>query len=388
MLDIGICGKPNSGKSTFFSAATMVDVAIADYPFTTIDANRGVAYVRAECPCKGLGKKCNPRNSKCVDGTRLVPITIIDVAGLVPGAYKGKGLGNKFLDDLRNASVIIQVVDASGKTDLEGKPAENADPAKEIEMLGEEIVRWMAGIILRGAGLRKKLDAEQLAVQLSGLGIGKEQVAAACDKTGRTRDGILFESEEEVVDFAGALRKVAKPTIIAANKADIAGAEANCERLERTYGEEEVVRCFAEGELALRKAEKAGLVKYTPGDEKFEMVGGEEKQREALGKIAEVMKKNGGTGVQQALNRAAFGLLGLIVVYPVEDVAGLSDSKGNVLPDAVLLKKGSTPLDLARAVHTDLAEKFICAIDVRKGMKVGKEHELKDGDVLKIVIGR
>ncbi|MFA6035813.1 MAG: redox-regulated ATPase YchF [Candidatus Micrarchaeia archaeon] len=388
MLDIGICGKPNCGKSTFFSAATMVDVAIANYPFTTIEANRGVAYVRSVCPCKEFGKKCNPRNSKCVDGVRLVPLTVIDVAGLVPGAHEGKGLGNKFLDDLRNASAIIQVVDASGKTDLEGKPAEGQKPEKEVEMLEEEVARWMAGIIMRGVGLRKKLDAEQMAVQMSGLGMTREHVIAACNKLGRTHDTIAFEKEEEVLEFARALRQAAKPILVAANKIDIGGAEANCEQLEGKLGKERVVRCFADGELALRKAEKAGLVKYVPGAESFEILRGEQRQKDALGRIGEVVRRNNGTGVQQALDRAAFGLLGLIVVYPVEDATKLSDAKGNVLPDAILLKSGSTPLDLARAVHTELAEKFICAIDVRKGMKVGKEHVLKDGDVLRIVTNR
>jgi len=388
MLDMGICGKPNSGKSTFFSAATMVDVAIANYPFTTIEANRGVAYVRAECPCKGFGKKCSPKNSKCIDGVRLVPVTVIDVAGLVPGAHEGRGLGNKFLDDLRNASAIIQVVDASGKTDLEGNPTEDADPAMEVAMLEEEIAQWMAGIIMRGVGLRKKLDAAAVATQLSGLGITREHVIAACNKLGRTHDVIAFEKGEEMLEFAGALRRAAKPILIAANKIDIGGAEEKCEKLEGGLGKDRVVRCFADGELALRKAERAGLVNYVPGAKEFEIRGGEARQKEALERIGAVVKRNSGTGVQQALDRAAFELLGLIVVYPVEDVTGLCDSKGNVLPDAILLKKGSTPLDLARAIHTDLAEKFICAIDVRKGLKVGKEHVMKDGEVLKIVTGR
>jgi hypothetical protein len=400
MLSIGICGKPNAGKSTFFSAATMVDVAIASYPFTTIDPNKGVAYVRAKCPCKERGLTCSPRNSKCIDGVRMVPANFIDVAGLVPGAHEGKGLGNKFLDDLRNAAAIIQVVDASGRTDLEGNPAEKSNPILEVEMLADEISRWMADIVMRGVGgLRKKgsadksvgPSAEKLAVQLSGLGVTRQNVIDACHGkgVGKSPDAIVFETEAEVLAFAQALRRASKPVMVAANKIDVPGADENCTKLEEEMGKERVVRCYADGELALRKAEKAGLVKYVPGAADFEIgAKADARQREALERIRAVVKKNGGTGVQQALEHAVFGLLGLMVVYPVEDASKLTDSKGNVLPDAILVRKGSTPLDLARAVHSDLADKFICAVDVKTGMKVGKEHVLKDGDVMKIVAGK
>src|SRR3989338_4724701 len=193
MLDMGICGKQNSGKSTFFSAATLVDVPIANYPFTTIKANIGVAYVRARCPCKELGVKCAPKNAACVDGVRLVPAKIIDVAGLVPGAHDGKGLGNKFLDDLRTASAIIQVVDASGTTDLEGKTTEGADPRMEVRMLEEEVAFWMADIIKRGTGAKKRSTSEEITTLLSGLGIARQQVISACDAAGHGAEATGFE---------------------------------------------------------------------------------------------------------------------------------------------------------------------------------------------------
>ena len=122
MLQIAVCGKPNVGKSSFFNSATASSVEMANYPFTTIDANKAVAHVISQCPCKEMNVTCNPNNSQCIDGTRLIPIELIDVAGLVPGAHEGKGLGNKFLDDLMQAKVFIHVIDASGGTDAEGNP--------------------------------------------------------------------------------------------------------------------------------------------------------------------------------------------------------------------------------------------------------------------------
>ena len=105
-MQIGLLGKANVGKSTFFSAATQTKVATGNFPFTTIDPNVGVAHVRKPCACTHfeLGLCGN-----CKEGTRLIPINLIDVAGLVPGAHEGKGLGNKFLDDARQADALVHV---------------------------------------------------------------------------------------------------------------------------------------------------------------------------------------------------------------------------------------------------------------------------------------
>ncbi len=114
-MQVGIVGKPNAGKSTFFSAATLTVVPIANYPFTTIKPNRGISYLRTRCVCRELGVQDRPRNSRCVDGERFIPVELIDCPGLVPGASTGRGLGNQFLDDLRKADALIHVIDARGK---------------------------------------------------------------------------------------------------------------------------------------------------------------------------------------------------------------------------------------------------------------------------------
>src|SRR3989344_2853460 len=129
---IGLVGKPSVGKSTFFKASTLVDVAIASYPFTTIKPNRGVGYVKVDCIDKEFGLKCQPNHGFCINGIRFVPVELMDVAGLVPGASEGRGLGNRFLDDLRQADAFIHIVDISGTTDAEGKQTKDYNPCNDV----------------------------------------------------------------------------------------------------------------------------------------------------------------------------------------------------------------------------------------------------------------
>ncbi len=380
---VGIVGVPNSGKSTFFKALTLKDVEIADYPFTTIKPNEGIGFVTAKCPCSELGVKCNPKNSECRNGTRLIPVKLLDVAGLVEGAHMGRGMGNQFLDDLRQASALIHVLDASGKTNSDGKPTENWDPDRTIHILENEIDYWIHGIVLKGyekvktlAKMEKKPLHDLLANQLSGLGISEDEIKQALEK-----------HSPETIEFASYLRKTSKPIIIAANKIDLAEARENFEKLKKEY--ENIVPCSAECELALKEAGQKGLIEYIPGDNKFRIVsnGLNERQKKALEFIkAAVLEDFGSTGVETCLNKTIFELLGMIVVYPVENEHHYSDKKGNILPDAILLKRGSTALDLALAVHTEIADKMICGIDARTKMKIGKEHILKDGDIVRIVM--
>jgi ribosome-binding ATPase YchF (GTP1/OBG family) len=386
-LFIGVVGKPNAGKSTFFAGATLVDAKIAPFPFTTIEPNKGKAYVRVECPCKNLGVKCRPKNSLCVDGVRLIPIETVDVAGLVPDAHLGRGLGLKFLDDLRAADALIQVVDSSGKTDLEGKDCLGCDPSEEIRFLVKEIEYWIADIIKRNMMKIKGRGADEVTTALTGLKITRSHVEVAANKASVPLEKINW-NDEETLSFSKQIRAISKPIAFAANKVDSLEGRKNFEKMRKEFPGMLIVSTCAEAELALRRANEKGLVKYVPGAPDFEVLGGEPKQREALEKIRAIVKENGGTGVQQLIDRVVFELLDLIVVYPVEDEHKFSDHFGNVLPDGYLLKKGSNCHALAEKIHTDLAKKFICGIDARTHMRVGKDHVLQNGDVIKIVANR
>jgi hypothetical protein len=384
---IGVTGKPSSGKSTFFSAATLIDVPISPRPFTTIEPNKGATYVRVPCPCKELGTKCDPQNSKCEGGTRLIPISMVDLAGLVPGAHLGKGLGNQFLDDVRTADALIQVVDASGTTDSEGNPCEKYDPIEEVIFLEEEIVQWMAGIMKRGWAKVKGRDSEALATLLTGLKISKEDIEKTAERQSLSTSSISW-SDEEIVAFSREIRKSAMPIVIAANKIDLPGAEENYKRLEEKFEDKVVISTYADGELALRRAARKGIVKYTPGDPSFEIIGASDNLKAALEKIRKTVVENKGTGVQQLINEVVFNQLKLIVVYPVSDEHKYTDNFGKVLPDAVLVPEGTTAVGLAGKIHTDLAKAFLFAIDARKKMRIGRDHPLQNGDIIKIVAAK
>lgn len=395
-MQIGIVGKPNVGKSTFFGAATMAPVEIANYPFTTIEPNKGVAYVRSPCPCKQLGVTCTPHNSLCVDGTRMVPVELLDVAGLVPDAWQGKGLGNKFLDDLRQADALINVVDVSGSTDIEGVPGEpgSHDPAEDILFLRTEIECWMREIIKNGfskiarqARMQGSKPEAILHERLAGLNVTEAQIKDALKEVPLPDDPTKWD-DDLLLKLCSEIRKQAKPMIAAMNKADIA-PEGNIERVESVN--DMCVVTMAETELALKKASAAGIVDYTPGDPTFRIREGVEVsdgQRKALAYMASNMEKYGGTGVQRCIEDAAYRMLDLITVYPVEDENKFTDHFGRVLPDAFLIPRGSTAKDLAYRIHTDLGDKFIRAVNARTKRTVGADYELQDGDVIRIVANK
>ncbi len=395
---VGLVGKPNVGKSTFFSAATMVLVPIANYPFTTIKPNRGIAYVRSPCVCRALGIEDNPVNSACVNGVRLIPVELIDCAGLVPGAWQGRGLGNQFLDEIRRADALIHVVDASGGTDEEGRVCEpgTRDPIEDLRFLEYEIAMWMRGIlrkdwerIARSAEGKRGLIIDLMQDRLSGLSIEKSHLSEAAKRLGLDLEKPTRWTDEDLLRMMSETRKIAKMMLIAANKVDLKEGEENYNRMKELGLP--VFPCSAEAELVLRRAVEKGLIEYVPGDSNFKLVSDRltEEQRRALEAVKKkVLDKWGSTGVQKTLNTAFLDALDMITVYPVEDVETMSDHRGRVLPDVYLVKRGTTAKELAYKIHSDLGDSFLFAIEARSKMRVGENYQIRDRDVLKIVAAK
>ena len=383
---IGLAGKTNTGKSSFFKAATMIDVEIADRRFVTIKPNVGIAFLIVDCVCKEFGLNCKPKNGKCENGKRFVPVRLVDVAGLVPGAHTGKGLGSKFLDDLRQASALIHIVDFSGLTNEEGEPAVGYDPSFDIEWVEKEIDLWFADVIGRalqkiGKGGSKSDLSQVLTEQLSGLEITKQHVEESLQKASYT----------DVQKFASVVRKISKPIIVAANKIDIQSSQENYSKLKEKFKDLIIVPTSADGEIALKKAAEKKLIEYLPGND-FNIIDinkMNEQQVKVLEKIKrEVIGNFGSTGVQACLSKAVFELLNYIAVYPVANANKLTDKDGNVLPDVFLVPSGTTVKELAFRVHTELGEKFICGIDARSKRRLAADYQLKNNDVVEIAFAK
>ena len=388
---IGLLGKANVGKSTFFSAATETAVPIGNYPFTTIEPNVGVTYVRTKCACKHFS--ITHQNELCIDGIRLVPVKLIDVAGLVPGAHEGKGLGNKFLDDARQAEVLIHVVDVAGTTDIQGQPVPvgTHNPLEDITFVENEFDQWFKQILdrewqklLREITQKTTNLVDGITKRFSGLGVKEFQVSDILKELNLQTKKPAEWTDSDIFDFVKKLRKKTKPVLVAANKADLCKDLSIVDKIKQNN---HVVICSAESELLLRKAAKAGLIKYVPGDPTFEIQSQSlnPQQKQALDLVKTVLAKTHTTGIQETINHAVFDLLKFITVYPVEDEAKLSNKDGVILPDARLLLAGSTAKDLAGTIHADLAKGFLFAVDVKKKLRISADHILNDGDVVKIV---
>ncbi len=394
---IGIIGKPSSGKSTFLNAACRTAAKVGAYPFTTIEPNPGTAYVRVDCLCQEFEKACNAKNSICREGIRLIPIDMLDVAGLVPEAHLGRGRGNQFLDDLRRAEAFIHVVDASGSLDAEGREVEPGswDPRQDVEFLEREINMWLVQILQRDwRRLSRRAETERLKIstllgeKLSGLQITESTIKTAIHDAGLKTEKSTEWSESELESLVQKLRRLAKPMVIAANKIDRPQATQHLEAL-RQLTEETVIFCSAAGELALRNLSEKGIINYQPGDSKFEIIKpdalGENELAQLLRLQEEILDKYGSTGVQQVLNTIIFDILHLIPVYPVEDASKFADHDGNVLPDVYLVPQGTTTRQLAYKIHTDLGETFIHALDARTKKRLAENYELQANDVIRIV---
>jgi ribosome-binding ATPase YchF (GTP1/OBG family) len=397
---VGIVGKTNVGKSTFFSAATEVDVDISNRPFTTINPNNGIAYVRDKCPHVEFGLQgCNPRTGFCKNGTRFIPIELMDVAGLIPGAHMGRGLGNKFMDDLRKADVFLLVVDASGSTSPEGVPVKPGtfDPVEEVKNILREIDLWFLRIVSSNwdklavsVDTSGKDPVDALTDKLSGIQVSRASIMKTLEETGLSRKKLSSWTKEELEMFAFTLRRNSKPLVIVANKADIPASVDNIKRLREEFKDTPVIPASAEAELALKKAAKAGIIEYMPGDSSFAIKKPEklsDAQRKALRYIEEkVMQKYGSTGVQQAIETAVYQVLGRVPVYTVEDPVRLTDKKGNVLPDVFLVDRRATIRDVAYLIHSDFARNLVGAINAKTKLRISGDSPVQHGLVVKFIV--
>ena len=391
-------GKPSSGKSTFLNAACLTDAKVSELPFTTIDANKGVAYIKVDCICTELGLEDNPKNSICINGTRFIPINMLDVAGLVPDAHKGKGLGNQFLNDLSRADVLLHIVDMTGALDKSGNlvsMGEN-DPYEDILFLEEELNYWVKDILEREDWNRftktsndKKKMIIDLHKRLSGLKISQQHIITALKSTSLEDKLPSQWTDDEMFYFSQSIREISKPILIIANKIDKEISIENLVKLKNKYNGP-IIPCSALAEYVLRKYHEDKIINYLPGSTDFKVIDKDKlkfNELETLKKIKEeILEKFNGTGVQKSLNYAVFNISNLIAVYPVSDINNYSDKDGNVLPDVFLVEKGTLLLDFVREkIHSDLAKHFIYGIDARTKKRLGENYELKNNDIIKIV---
>jgi len=391
---IGLVGKPSSGKSTFFKSSTLANVEISPRPFTTIKPNHGTAYVKVDCIDKEFNTQCQPRFGFCLEHNRFIPVDLLDVAGLIPGSHKGLGLGNQFLDDLRQADVLIHIVDVSGKTDEQGRPAENHYPGKDIEFLEYELNQWYLGILKKGwEKFARTVHQEHqnivkaLAKQLSGLKVTELMVEQSIAKLSMDENPMNWK-QDNLYALAKELRSLSKPMIIAANKIDIQGSKENYESIKKQFPNYLIIPCSAESELALREASKHKLIDYIPGNKDFNILAKEKLSPQQLSALEfikkDVLSPYQSTGVQECLDKAVFDFLQYIAVFP-GGVNKLADREGRILPDCFLLPKDSTALDFAFKIHADIGKNFIKAIDVKNKKAVGREHLLHHRDVIEIM---
>jgi len=396
-IKIGIIGKTNTGKTTFFNSSTLSSDEISTYPFTTKKSSTSTGYANTLCVHPEFNVVDNPNNSRCEDGWRYIPIELIDLPGLIKDAWKGKGLGNQFLSIASQSDALLHVVDASGSIDATGKITEtgSGDPVSDFADIEEELNMWYQKILEGNRDrLQKIIKSDDdhvgaLTELYQGVGVKRNHVKEALNTSGLEEKDIENYDMQDSKKFASYLRKISKPTLIVANKIDVDGADKNFERLRERYNDMIVIPASADSELTLRRAEQKELIKYSPGSENFEMLQINElnqKQKDALDFIqSDIMGEYMRTGVQFAINVTVFKLLKMNSIYPVASPEKLSDKKGRVLPDLVLLKDGATVTDLAKEIHSDLTKGLLYAKDLRYNLRVPTNYQLRDRDVICLI---
>ena len=389
MVLLAVCGKPNVGKSTLMAAATGTAPQIANYPFTTIDPNKGVCFTNVTCPHVRLNITCTPNNARCEGGTRRVPANIVDVAGIVPGAHEGKGMGNRFLSDVAAADALLIVADASGGTDDSGNIVSfgSHDACADVKLFLDELDDWFFEVVGRNARKFKGTHTvlEDFFQSLAGIGIPYAEAKDAYAKLGMGPEPSKL-SDADIRRLSDILREKTKPFLIVANKCDSIHAQKNIESLKEAYPDALVIPVFADYELALQRAKATGIVEYDGKKITLTQKGAQnERAVDAIKKIEAAIATTGSTGVQEVIDLAVFSLARQVAVFPVEDETHYSNHFGKVLPDAILLTQGSTPVELAGAIHADLAKHFLYAVDCEKKTRIGKDHKLATGEVIKVV---
>ena len=396
-IKIGLIGKTNTGKTTFFNSSTLSSDEISTYPFTTKKSSTSTGYANTPCVHPEFNVIDNPNNSRCEDGWRYIPIELIDLPGLIKDAWKGKGLGNQFLSIASQSDALLHVVDASGSIDATGKITEtgSGDPVSDFADIEEELNMWYQKILEGNRDRLQKIiksgddHVDALTELYQGVGVKRNHVKEALKTSGLEEKDIENYDMQDSKKFASYLRKISKPTLIVANKIDVKGADKNFERLRERYNDMIVIPASADSELTLRRAEQKNLIKYSPGSEKFDILRTNElnqKQKEALDFIqSDIMGEYMRTGVQFAINVTVFKLLKMNSIYPVASPEKLSDKKGRVLPDLVLLKDGATVTDLAKEIHSDLTKGLLYAKDLRYNLRVPTNYQLRDRDVICLI---
>ena len=397
MIRIGLIGKTNTGKTTFFNSATLLSAKISTYPFTTKEPHEGTGYVRALCVCKELDIKDNPKNSACVDGWRFIPIELIDLPGLIKGSWRGKGLGTQFLSVASQANALLHIVDASGSVDANGKLTRPGmgNPVLDVYDIEEELNMWFTKLIIKNLKTVVKHVKKGTATEsalfnlLTGLKVTYKHIKSALQHPDLEGKEIEEWRDDDAKIFAKRIRELSKPTLIIANKMDLPFSSDNYAKLVDEFKGVFVIPSCSEAELALRRAEKKGLIRYVPGEEKFQVLnknGLTKEQERALNYVQQrFFSKWIITGVQFALNLCIFKLLRMNTAYPVEDVKRLSDKKGNVLPDVFLIPSYADIHYLASEIHTDLAKNLLFALDARSGLRLPTDYIIKDRDIISIV---
>ena len=400
MIKIGLIGKTNTGKTTFFNSATLMSAEVSNYPFTTKKPAIGNAHAITHCVHKEFNLQDNPKNTGCREGLKFITVELDDIPGLIKGAWEGKGLGNQFLTIAAQSDALLHIVDASGSIDASGKIAEpgTGDPVADVADIEEELVMWYLKLLEANRDkISRAIDSGMNTVAaitevFRGIGVKEDHVKLALAQNNLAETVFDNFGIQQSKDFCWSLREISKPTLIVANKVDLPTATENFRRLREEYRDVIIIPASADAELTLRRAESKGIIRYIPGDERFEINDQtklNDKQKWALNFIRkDILGEYMRTGVQFAINVAVFKLLKMNAVYPVADIQKFSDKHGNVLPDVYLMRSGSTVEDLAKEVHTELAKGLLYALDGRDGIRLPVNYQLKDRDVLSIVSAR